>query len=396
MNNGIYFDHAATTFLDERVLAEMLPYFQSKFGNASSRHAFGREAVAAVDEARVKIATALGAKENEIYFTSGGTESDNWAIKGVSDAVGQDKKHIVTTSIEHHAILNTLSELAKKGYEVTYVPVNRQGVVSVSDVVGAIREDTALVSVMLANNEVGSIQPVKEIAKEAKKMGVLVHTDAVQAVGAIPVDVNELGVDLLSVSAHKFNGPKGIGALFVRNGVRIGKLITGGEQERSMRGGTYNVPSIVGFGKAIELAVEELSARSERVRFLRDRFVSEIEKAIPFVTVNGAEKDKKLPNNANVCFEYADGESVLLALDMAGIAASLGSACSSGSADPSHVLLAMGLSEGRARSSIRFSFGSENTEEEIEKAVDVLRRAVERLRSYSPLFKQIESGKGNV
>lgn len=392
----VYLDHAATTPTSEIVLAEMLPYFTEKFGNASSQHAYGRTAVSAVDKARERVAKAIGAKPNEIYFTSGGTESDNWAIKGIADVKSQKGKHIITSAVEHHAVLHTLGQLEKKGFEVTYLPVDETGKVSVADAIAAMREDTILVTIMLANNEVGTLEPVKEIAAEAKKRGITVHTDAVQAVGAIPVDVNDLNVDLLSLSGHKFYGPKGVGVLYVRNGVRLGKLIIGGAQERTMRGGTYNTPGIVGLGKAIELATSNLAERSAKIEKLRDYFVSQVVSRIEYISVNGAPSGKKLPNNANISFQYIEGESILLSLDMAGIAASSGSACSSGSLDPSHVLLAMGLPAEFAHGSIRFTFGEENTKEDADYVVEKLVQTIARLRAFSPLFSQFKGEKSNV
>lgn len=342
--------------------------------------------MAAVDEARAKVANALNAAPNEIYFTSGGTESDNWAIRGIAEAHAAKGKHIITSAVEHHAVLHTLKALEQNGFEVTYLPVDHLGRVSVDDVVRAIREDTTLVTIMLANNEVGMIQPIREIAREAKKRGVLVHTDAVQAVGAIPVDVKELGVDALSLSAHKFYGPKGIGALYVRNGLKIGRLLNGGGQERTLRGGTYNTPAIVGLGYAIEKATRDLKKNAEYVSALRDRFVERVLSEIDYVDLNGDVGDGRLPSNANIGFRYLEGESILFTLDMNGIAVSSGSACSSGSLDPSHVLLAMGIPAERAHGTIRFSFGKENTFEDVDYVVETLKQTVKKLRSFSPLY----------
>ena len=389
----VYLDHAATTPTDEAVVREMLPYFSACFGNASSQHKDGREAVAAVDLAREKVARALNASPAEIYFTSGGTEADNWAVIGLAEAYSAKGKHIVASSVEHPAVLRALDGLKNRGYEVTYLPVDERGLVSPQAVADAIREDTVLVTVMFANNEVGAVQPIKEIARIAKEKGVLMHTDAVQAVGVLPVDVQELGVDALSLSAHKFYGPKGVGALYLRKGTRIKGLIVGGEQERSLRGGTYNTPAIVGLGAAIEKATQNLSASSERLSSLKNRFLQEVSK-LGFARRNGGEPSH--PGIVNILFYGVKNSELLSALDHAGIEASAGSACSSGSIEPSHVLTAMGLSENEVRSSVRFSFGKENTVEDVDRAVSALKEILPRIRKDVTLFKQTSSNKNNL
>lgn len=387
----MYLDYAATTPLDEAVLEAMMPYFRENFGNASSQHAFGRRAVAAVDEAREKAAAVLGAKSNEIYFTSGGTESDNWAIRGVAKAMRGKGRHIISTAVEHHAVLHTLHALEDEGYEVTYLPVDDCGRVSVQDAVAAMREDTILVSVMLANNEIGTIEPVGEIARAAKEKGILVHTDAVQAVGLLPLGVDALSVDLMSFSAHKFYGPKGVGALYVRKGTKLGKILTGGAQERTMRGGTYNTAGIVGLGKAIELAEGRRTEEVKRLSALRDHFISRVLAEIECTKLNGG-KDR-LANNANIAFRYIEGDSLVSALDRAGIAASAGSACASGTLEPSHVLQAIGVPSGYG--SVRFSFGKYTEKEDVDRTADILLRETERLRK-TDLFARRFSEKGTV
>lgn len=381
----IYFDHAATTPVDPRVLEKMLPYFSENFGNPNSQHAYGRRAAAAVDEARDTIASVLGAKPSEIYFTSGGTESDNWAIRGAAHACASRGRHLIVSAVEHPAMISTAKELQKEGFEVTFVPVDEFGRVDMDKLGAAIRPDTTFIGVMTANNEIGTLQPVGEISALARERGILFFTDAVQAAGALPLNVNSPAVDMLSFSGHKFYGPKGVGVLYIRSGVRVGKIITGGHQERTMRGGTTNVPAIVGLAEAFRLANEELERNNAHISALRDRFIGRVLREIPFVKLNGHPRDR-LPNNANFSFRYIEGESLLFSLDLAGIAVSSGSACSSGSLEPSHVLLATGLPEGLAHGSIRFSFGKENTAEEIDYAVDKLKEIVLRLRELSPLF----------
>ncbi len=382
----IYFDHAATTPLDKKVLESMLPYFCDIYGNANSQHMFGREAVKAVDNARDTIAKIINAKPNEVYFTSGGTEADNWALRGIAYANRDKKKHIIVSPIEHSAMLSTAKSLEKEGFEVEYMKVDGEGFVDLEHLKSIIREDTSLVACMLANNEIGTIEPIKEIAKLAREKGALTFTDAVQACGVLKTDVKELGVDLMSMSSHKIYGPKGVGALFVRNGVKISNLIMGGHQERMKRGGTTNVPGVVGFAKAFEIANEERENNFSYVSKLRDKFIDRVLKEIPFVKLNGP-RENRLPANADFSFEYIEGESILFTLDLAGIAVSSGSACSSGSLEPSHVLLSIGLEEATAHGSIRFSFGKHNTEEEIDYAVDVLKDGIAKLREMSPLFK---------
>ncbi|MBP5405216.1 MAG: IscS subfamily cysteine desulfurase [Clostridia bacterium] len=389
--NRVYLDYAATTPLDEAVLDAMMPYFREDFGNASSQHAFGRRAVAAVDEAREKTAKVLGARSNEIYFTSGGTESDNWAIRGVAKAMRGKGKHIISTAVEHHAVLHTLRDLEAEGYEVTYLPVDDCGRVSVEDAVAAMREDTILLSVMLANNEIGTIEPVGEIARAAKERGILVHTDAVQAVGLLPLAIDDLCVDLMSLSAHKFYGPKGVGALYVRKGTKLGKILTGGAQERTMRGGTYNTAGIVGLGKAIELAEARRTEEVKRLTALRDHFVSRVLSEIEFAKLNGG-KDR-LANNANIAFRYIEGADLVSALDRAGIAASAGSACASGTLEPSHVLQAIGVSSEYG--AVRFSLGKYTTKEDVDHAADILFRETERLRK-TDLFARRSAEKVTV
>ena len=380
-----YFDHAATTPVDPRVLQKMLPYFTENFGNPNSQHACGRRAAAAVDEARDTVASLIGAKPNEIYFTSGGTESDNWALRGAAHANAERGKHLIVSAVEHPAMIATARELQKEGFEVTFAAVDEFGKVDLQKLKDSIRPDTTFIGVMTANNEIGTLQPVAEISALARERGIVFFTDAVQAAGALKLNVKEPAVDMLSFSGHKFYGPKGVGVLYVRSGVRVGKIITGGHQERSMRGGTTNVPGIVGLAEAFRLANEEMAQNNAHVSAIRDRFIARVLREIPYVKLNGHPKDR-LPNNANFSFRYIEGESLLFSLDLAGIAVSSGSACSSGSLEPSHVLLATGLPEGLAHGSIRFSFGKENTAEQIDIAVEQLKEIVVRLRNLSPLF----------
>ena len=381
----IYFDHAATTPVDERVLQKMLPYFTDNFGNPNSQHWFGRRSVTAVDEARDTVASLIGAKPSEIYFTSGGTESDNWAIRGAAHARAEKGKHLIISAVEHPAMITTAKELEKEGFEVSLAPVDEYGAVDVEKLKSLLRPDTIFVGIMTANNEVGTIQPLAEISKLCRERGILFFTDAVQAAGALKIDVNDPAVDLLSFSGHKFYGPKGVGVLYIRSGLKLGKIITGGHQERTMRGGTTNVPAIVGLAEALRLAQEEREKNAAYVSSLRDRFISRVLHEIPYVKLNG-HPQKRLPANANFSFRYIEGESLLFSLDLAGIAVSSGSACSSGSLEPSHVLLAMGLPEGLAHGSIRFSFGKDNTPAQIDYAVDKLKEIVVKLRALSPLF----------
>ena len=381
----IYFDHAATTPVDPRVLEKMMPYFTEKFGNPNSQHFFGRETVSAVDDARDAIAACIGAKPSEIYFTSGGTEADNWALRGAAHAFAARGRHLIVSAVEHPAMISAAKELVKEGFDVTFAEVDEYGLVDLEKLERAIRPDTIFVGVMTANNEVGTIQPVKEIAALCKARGIVFFTDAVQAAGAIPLDVKVLGADMLSFSAHKFYGPKGVGALYVRSGLRIGKLIAGGHQERSMRGGTTNVPAVVGMAQALRIACAELEKNAAYVTSLRDLFIKRVLAEIPYVKLNG-HPEKRLPANANFSFRYIEGESLLFSLDLKNIAVSSGSACSSGSLEPSHVLLAMGLPEGLAHGSIRFSFGKDNTVEQVDYAVDALKEITVKLRALSPLF----------
>lgn len=383
----VYLDYAATTPVHPEVILAMTPYFAEIWGNPSSIHACGLEARSAVEEARDKIAGLIGAHKDEIFFTSGGTEADNWALQGIASANRARGNHIITSSIEHHAVLETCKHLEEQGFSITYLPVDRYGMVNPDEVKKAITSKTILISIMHANNEVGSIQPIPEIGKVAKTAGVYFHTDAVQTVGHIPVDVNKLGVDMLSISAHKLYGPKGIGALYIRAGTDIQPLIYGGGQEKQMRAGTENVPGIVGFGKAVELAQEEMDDEARRISQLRDTLLKNIMKNVEHTYLNG-HPTKRLPNNANVSFAFVEGEAICLNLDLAGICAATGSACSSMSMEASHVLLAMGLSPELARSSLRFSFGKWSTEEDVKYVLEKLPAAVSRLRSISPLARK--------
>ena len=379
----IYLDNAATTSVRPEVLADMLPWFTEDFGNASSVHSFGRKSQRAVDAARDSIAKSIGANANEIYFTSGGTEADNWAIKGYALKHADKGKHINTSSIEHHAVLHTFDVLKKKGFEVTLLPVDSQGIVDPESLRAALRPDTTLVSVMMANNEIGTIQPIAELARIAKAAGAAFHTDAVQAMGHIPVNVKDLGVDMLTFSAHKFHGPKGIGALYIRRGVSLTNLIDGGAHERGRRAGTSNHPGIIGMAKALELAVAELPEVTPRIEALRDRLIKGVLQ-IPNARLNG-HPALRLPGNANFSFSAMEGEALVLSLDLAGIAASSGSACSSGSLEPSHVLMALGIPIGAAHSSLRLTLDRDNTEEEIDYTIDKTAEIIARLRAMSPL-----------
>lgn len=387
MNMQVYLDHAATTPVDPRVLEEMLPYFTENFGNPSSVHGYGRKTRMALDNARGKIAGLLGAADDrEIIFTSGGTEADNLALTGVARAYREKGNRIITSSVEHHAVLDTCRNLEKEGFEVIYLPVDEYGMVNPEDLTKVLNDRTILVSIMHANNEIGTIQPIAEIGKILKGKGILFHTDAVQTVGSIPVNVRELGVDLLSLSAHKFYGPKGIGALYVRKGVRLTKLMHGGAQERGRRAGTENLAGIVGLAKALELAVAEMDSKTAGIRDLRDYLIKEVTSRISHVRLNG-HPQHRLPGNTNFSFEFVEGEAILLSLDLKGIAASSGSACTSGSLEPSHVLLATGLCHESAHGSVRFTLGKENSRAEIDYLLAELPRIVERLRSMSPLYE---------
>ena len=386
---SIYLDHAATTPLSQTAFEAMLPYFSDTFGNANSQHVYGRDGAKAVSGARQTIAECIGAKPSEIYFTSCGTEADNWAVKGIAAQLADKGKHIITSVIEHPAIYTTCKQLEKFGFEVTYLPVDSEGFVSAEELEKAIRPDTILVSIMFANNEIGTVQPIKELCEVAHAHGVLFHTDAVQATGAIKYDVKELGVDMLSMSAHKFYGPKGIGVLYIRNGMRIEKLISGGEQERAHRGGTTNVPAAVGMAVALREAIGNLEKDAAYVGGLRDRFVGKVLESVDEIYYNGAKDTaKRLYNNANFSFRYIEGESILFSLDLAGISASSGSACSSGSLEPSRTLLSIGVPIGTAHGSIRFTFGKHNTVEEVDYTVDELVKTVKKLREMSPLYKK--------
>ena len=381
----IYMDNGATTRVTEPVFEAMKPYFCEIYGNPSSAHAYGYEAKHAVDRARTQVAEAIGADAGEIYFTGCGTESDNWAIRGAAYANVKKGKHLITSAIEHHAVLHTCAQLEKEGFEVTYLPVDEYGFVSAESVEKAIREDTTLVSIMTANNEIGTIEPIEEIAEVCKARGVLFHTDAVQAIGSVKFDVHAMGIDMLSISGHKFHAPKGIGVLYIRRGVVLQQFMQGGQQEKGKRSGTENLASIVGIGAAIEIAAKNIDAHNAYLSEVRDHMIDRILKEIPYARLNGA-RIKRLPGNVNVCFRFIEGEAMLMWLDEAGIAASSGSACTSGSLDPSHVLLAIGLPHEIAHGSLRLSLSEENTLEEADYAVDRLKEIVKRLREMSPLY----------
>lgn len=397
MSELIYLDNAATTATKPEVFEAMKPYFMEIYGNPSSIYSFAGKAKKAVDDARDEIARALNAKaSSEIYFTGGGSEADNWAMKAVAEGCKEKGRHIITTKIEHHAILHTAEWLEKNGYEVTYLDVDEDGLISLDELEKAIRPDTILITIMFANNEIGTIEPIREIGAIAKKHDVLFHTDAVQAFGHVPIDVQDMNIDMLSASGHKFYGPKGVGFLYLRNGVKLGALIHGGAQERSRRAGTHNVPGIIGMGAATRIAMENMEENAKKEAEVRDYLISRIEKEIPYVKVNG-HREKRLPNNVNICFRFIEGESLLIMLDQKGICASSGSACTSGSLDPSHVLLAIGLIHEIAHGSLRLTLSEEITKEDADYVVDNLKMIVERLRSMSPLYedfvKQEREGK---
>lgn len=382
----IYLDNAATTNVSEEVFEAMKPYFCEQYSNPSAVYSFAGQSMKAVDEARANIAELIGAQPNEIYFTAGGSESDNWAIKAAAEANAGKGKHIITSTIEHHAVLHTCQYLEKQGFEVTYVNVDEYGVVKLDELEAAIRPDTILITIMAANNEIGTIQPLKEIGELAKKHGILFHTDAVQAYGHIPLNVDELNIDMLSASGHKFHGPKGIGFLYIRKGVRVGSFIHGGAQERSRRAGTLNTPGIVGVGAAAAQAARTLDENLKKETQLRDYLIRRVLEEIPYSRLNG-DPVKRLPGNANFCFRFIEGESLLILLDQKGICASSGSACTSGSLDPSHVLLAIGLPHEIAHGSLRLTLSEDTTKEDIDFTVDELKKIVERLRSMSPLYE---------
>lgn len=386
MKKLIYLDNAATTRMKPEVYREMEPYATEYYGNPSAIYSFATESRKAVDKARGIVAEAIGAGREEIYFTGGGSESDNWALIATAEAYGSKGKHIITSAIEHHAILHTCEYLAKKGFEITYLGVDEHGLIDLEELKQAIRPDTILVSIMAANNEIGTIEPVKEIGAITRERGVLFHTDAVQAFGHIPLNVEEMNIDMLSASGHKINGPKGIGMLYIRKGVKIGSFIHGGAQERRRRAGTYNVPGIVGFGKATELALSTQTETVAQISELRDYLIERVMAEIPYTRLNG-HRQKRLPNNANFCFRFIEGESLLILLDQNGICGSSGSACTSGSLDPSHVLLAIGLPHEIAHGSLRLTLSEETTREEIDFTVEKLKEIVERLRSMSPLYE---------
>lgn len=390
-NRKIYMDYSATTPVKKEVLDEMLPYFTEHFGNASSHYSFGEEAKAGLEKAREQVASLINAEASEIYFTAGGSESDNWAIEGAALKLKENGNHIITSKIEHHAVLHTCEYLEKRhGFEVTYLDVDEDGKISLDELEKAIKDTTVLITIMFANNEIGTVEPIKEIAEIAKKHKVLFHTDAVQALANINIDVKDLGIDMMSMSSHKIYGPKGIGALYIRKGVVIDNLIHGGAQERKKRAGTENIPAIVGFGKACELAEKNFDNHVKHLTTLRDKLINGIEEAIPYMRVNGHRTDR-LPGNANFAFKYIEGEGMLLLLDHVGIAGSSGSACTSGSLDPSHVLLAIGLPHEIAHGSLRLTVGDFTTEEDIDYIIEQLPMIVERLRSMSPLYDEAKA-----
>lgn len=386
MKTRIYLDNAATTKTSQEVVDAMLPYFTENYGNASSIYEVGQRSKEAITTAREKIAKVLGAKTDEIYFTAGGSEADNWALKAAFEAYSKKGNHIITTKIEHHAILHTCEYLEKKGAEITYLDVDENGLINLDELQKAIRPETILISIMFANNEIGTIEPVKEIGMIAKEHGVLFHTDAVQAFGQVPIDVDEMNIDMLSSSAHKINGPKGIGFLYIRKGVKIRSFVHGGAQERKRRAGTENVPGIVGYGVAAKRAAETMEVRTAKERELRDYFIDRVLKEIPYVKLNG-DPVKRLPNNINLSFRFVEGESLLIMLDMKGIAASSGSACTSGSLDPSHVLLAIGLPHEIAHGSLRLTLGEDTTKEDLDYTLEQLKEIIGKLRDLSPLYE---------
>ncbi len=382
----IYLDYAATTPTHPEVVKAMLPYFTDVFGNPSTIYSYGQESKGAIEEARVKVADLIGARGEELVFTSGGTEADNFAIKGVAYANENKGNHIITTSIEHHAVIETCKSLERRGFKTTYLPVDEYGLVNPDDVRRAITDKTILISVMHANNEMGTIEPITEIGKIVKETKIYFHADAVQTVGHIPVDVNELGVDLLSMSAHKLYGPKGVGALYIRKGTKLLPLMHGGEQERRRRASTENVPGIVGFGRTVELAQQEIDEEAKRLTYLRDKLIKGLLERVDHIRLNG-HPSRRLPNNVNVSVDFVEGESMLLNLDLEGICASTGSACNSSSIEPSHVLLALGLSPELAHGSLRFTLGRGNTSEDIDYVLEILPRIITKLRAMSPLLK---------
>lgn len=394
MNKQVYMDYSATTYTKPEVLEEMLPFFTENFGNPSSLYSFSDKTKKAVNLARERVSKALNAEKNEIFFTSGGSEADNWALKGIAYANKKKGNHIITTKIEHHAILHTAQFLEKEGFKVTYLPVDEEGFVSVEDIKNAITDETILVSVMFANNEIGTIEPIKEIGELCKEKNIYFHTDAVQAIGHVDIDVKDMNIDLLSMSAHKFYGPKGVGALYIKNGVKIQNLIHGGGQERGKRASTENTAGIVGLGKAIELAIENMPEENEKLSNLRGRLIRGIEARIPEVKLNGPkDMSRRLPNNVNFSFIGIEGETLLLDLDMNGIFGSTGSACASASLDPSHVLLSIGLPHETAHGSLRLSLGAKNTEEDIDYVLEVLPKIIKQRREMSPLWEDYMKNK---
>ncbi len=388
----VYLDHAATTYVKPEVFEDMKPYFSEHFGNASSIYSLGRDSKKAVEESREKVAKAIGAEPKEVYFTGSGSEADNWALKGIAAAYKKKGNHIITSAIEHPAIMGSCKYLEGEGFEITYIPVDSDGLVSPEQIRNAIKENTILISIMFANNEIGTIQPIKEIGAIAKEKGVLFHTDAVQAVGNVNIDVKDLNVDLLSLSGHKFYGPKGIGALYIKKGVKISSFIHGGQQERGKRASTENVPGIIGLGRAIELATENLDEYNKKLIELREKTIEGLFAKVPYIKLNG-HRHNRLPGNVNISFEFIEGESLLLMLDMKGIYGSSGSACSSGSLDPSHVLLAIGLPHEIAHGSLRLTFGDENTQEDVDYILEVIPQMVTKLRDMSPLWEAVKDKK---
>lgn len=386
MSREVYMDHAATTYMKEEVIEEMKPYLTDYFGNPSSIYKISRKTKMAIDGSRMKIADAINANEDEIYFTAGGSEADNWALKGTALANKHKGNHIITTSIEHHAILHSCEYLEKLGFEITYLPVNEFGIVDAEDVKNSITDKTILVSIMFANNEIGSIQPIEQIGKICRNKGIIFHTDGVQAVGSIPIDVKKMNIDLLSMASHKFYGPKGIGALYMRKGIKVDNLIHGGAQERAKRAGTENVMAIVGMGKAIELADQNMKEERLRLSYLRDKMINELLN-IPGTKLNGAEGEKRLPGNINLSFDFIDGDTLLMLLDSEGICASSGSACSAGALEPSHVLMAIGLNEDLAKGSLRLTLGYKTTEEDIEYVVNIIKEVVSKIRDNKKKWK---------